>query len=305
MRGHAVVEAGRGDVPVAAEGVAARLVVGLPAVVEDEGSHAVVGRGRALGFDDRGVDFLVECVPRGVERVERGRGRQARVVAGTAGKPFGRLRDGISEKPRARVEPDFSLVAGKRRFGRTEEADHALDFAGFLDQADMGVKNAQGLGADGAEPVCVIHADERENGHARGDACAVAPAPVPVRRDEAIFGERVPDVPDVALRNGEGDLEGGREGFLRGLDGDADGSRFAGNGAERELPVTGVVAGEGDGAGGGRVGGGFDGGVHGSAVDGILMLAMAAQGGDARHGARHTGEGSPAQGDAAHFGLYP
>ena len=58
--------------PVAAERIAAVRVVRLPAVVHDDRPHAHLRGDLALALDLVLVHVLVEVVPRGVERGERG-----------------------------------------------------------------------------------------------------------------------------------------------------------------------------------------------------------------------------------------
>ena len=246
MRRHAVGELRARDVPVAAVGVAARVVVRLPAVVEDDRLHAVLGGLGAFGLDDVGTDVLVEGVPRRVEGLEGGGRRFARRVAGTCREPGARLADGFREGARARIEANLRLVVREGRLGCVEEAERPADFVGMLAERRPHVEDARRLGADHGEAVFVVRRDERLDGHVGGDAGAHARAAVPRDGHVAACRMRVPDLANVALRHGEGDLELRREGFLRRVERDADDLGLAGFDGEREAPRAGFGAGEDD-----------------------------------------------------------
>ena len=62
---------GSGDLPVAAPGVAAGHIVGLPAVVNDNGFHTKLFGKTALGKHGIGVNVLVEGVPAGIHGIAR------------------------------------------------------------------------------------------------------------------------------------------------------------------------------------------------------------------------------------------
>ena len=90
VRSHVGESASR-DLPVAAKGIAASGVIRLPPVIENDRLHPKSRGNLELLLKGLRKDVLMEAVPAGIKRVERGRGRGRDPVAASLLDPRGAL----------------------------------------------------------------------------------------------------------------------------------------------------------------------------------------------------------------------
>ena len=215
MRPH-VGEAPLRNLPVAAIRIPAPVVIGLPAVVDDQPFHAVLRGKRAFTLQLRREELLVVAVPGGVERLVSGRRNGGGHIFRKGGKPGEGVADRVGIEERPEIEPQLRMIRRNRRFRTGKEFDRANDFTAFLVHSGFEPHGTHGLG--NGEQQTVFPGLAAEQQHRRGGRQVGIQRRTPVGRnfsDESPV--RLPEEVHVHERHAPFDSQPGRRLRLRTL----------------------------------------------------------------------------------------
>ncbi len=175
--GH-VGEAVFAHLPVAGVGISAVVVVGLPAIVDDDGLHAECSGLAAFFLDRLSENILMELIPRRVQGVEGRIGGLDGFNTTLRRHPVDSVTDSVAPEYRAFVENYPGGVAVDRRFGLLEISHASIEHTVLLAEADGTVDFAETFACGDGESVCVVVVEESEDGHVGCQVRAVIHAPV-------------------------------------------------------------------------------------------------------------------------------
>lgn len=117
--------------PVTAEGISAVVVIGLPAVVHNQGLHSHLDSLATFGLDGLRRHLLVELVPGGIERCKGHLGHMTGEKSRFGSHPLGPFAHGIGPKYVASIQQDLGLIVCQRGFGSDKELQTSAQ-QGFL-----------------------------------------------------------------------------------------------------------------------------------------------------------------------------
>ena len=227
------------DLPVAAIGVTAVAVVGLPAVVDDDSFHPAGGGETALGLEFPVEQILVEAVPARINRIERGSGNRGGGAFGKGFIPAERLAQNLGVEKMPGVEAQHGLIGRKRRLGNGKEFDRAGDLIGLLADSSLDFDGPQRLRERESQAVLPIESAELDRGNLIRQRRFQRRAPV--RRNVALKRRgRMPAELHIELRHPPFEPHVRRIGQLRRAEREVNQfhPRFRGLFRARQIPVA-------------------------------------------------------------------